>query len=91
MHFTVKYRAIIRNVKLPFSLVNQRIVRYADPIPTRTSAKTPGETLDRQSQLLPADEARLGSIEELGFVTKRMLPTTGYYGSADLWEYTITE
>jgi hypothetical protein len=30
-------------------------------------------------------------IEELGFVTKRLLPATGYYGSADLWEYTITD
>ena len=30
-------------------------------------------------------------IEELGFATKRLLPATGYYGSADLWEYTITE
>ena len=30
-------------------------------------------------------------IEELGYVTKRMLPATGYYGSADMWEYTITE
>ena len=29
-------------------------------------------------------------IEELGFVTKRLLPDTGYYGSADQYEYTIT-
>ena len=29
-------------------------------------------------------------IEGLGFATKRQLPDTGYYGSADLWEYTIT-
>ncbi len=39
-------------------------------------------------RLMKADWDR---IEELGFVTKRLLPATGYYGSADLWEYTITE
>jgi len=39
-------------------------------------------------RLMKADWDR---IEELGFVTKRMLPATGYYGSADMWEYTITE
>ena len=30
-------------------------------------------------------------LEGLGYVTKRLLPDTGYYGSADLWEYTITD
>jgi hypothetical protein len=39
-------------------------------------------------RLMKADWDR---IEELGFVTKRQLPATGYYGSADIWEYTITE
>jgi hypothetical protein len=39
-------------------------------------------------RLMKADWDR---IEELGFATKRLLPATGYYGSADLWEYTITE
>jgi hypothetical protein len=39
-------------------------------------------------RLMKADWDR---IEALGFATKRQLPATGHYGSADLWEYTITE
>ena len=39
-------------------------------------------------RLMKADWDR---IEELGYATKRPLPDTGYYGSDDSWEYTITD
>ena len=30
-------------------------------------------------------------LEEHGYVTKQLLPATGYYGTSDLWEYAITD